>query len=203
MDFSAFLNFDGAVFEWVEKIHNYGIDAIIEPILVFLTNLFDTGIIWIIIALILFCFKKTRRAGLVMGAALLVMMVCNNLILKNFFARPRPFNLDWPALKSGWKYVYPGLVDKPDSYSFPSGHSSSGFAAATGLATSKKAYFYIPGFLLAAIVAFSRIYVMVHYPTDVLFGMLFGIIYGLIAMLICKWIISFINNKTKLTLFKA
>ncbi|MBQ7547376.1 MAG: phosphatase PAP2 family protein [Clostridia bacterium] len=203
MDFSAFLNFDAAVFQWVNKIHDYSIDAIIEPVLVFLTNLFDTGIFWIILAAVLFCFKKTRRAGLTMAAALLVMMVCNNLVLKNLLARPRPFNLDWPAMKDGWKYVYPGLVDQPHSYSFPSGHSSSGFAAATGLCVSKKPYLYIPGLLLAAIVAFSRIYVMVHYPTDVIFGALFGVIYGLIAIFICKWIIKMVNDKTKLGLFRA
>ena len=202
MDFSGFLNFDAAVFQWVEQIHNYAIDGVIGAVLVFLTKLFDTGFIWMIVAAVLFCFKKTRRAGVTMAAALAVMVVCNNLVLKNLFARPRPFNLDWPAMKNGWQYIYPQLVDKPSSFSFPSGHASSGFAAATGLCVTKKPYLYIPGILLAAVVAFSRIYVEVHYPTDVIFGALLGIVYGLIAVFVCRLLIKIVNEKTKLKLFR-
>ena len=191
MDFSVFLNFDKSIFLWVEKIFDYSISSVITPILVFLTNLGDSGILWIALGIILLFFKKTRKAGITVLGALAVMMVCNNFVLKNLFARTRPFNLE------EWKdwFVYPELVSRPKSYSFPSGHSSSGFAAATGLCASKKARFIVPGFLLAALIAFSRIYVHVHYPTDVIFGALFGILYGLIAIFLCKWILNMLNNK--------
>ncbi len=204
MDFSAFLNFDAAVFQWVEKIIDHGISGILTPFLIFLTKLGDDGILWIVLAIVLMIFKKTRKAGFTMAGALIIMMVCNNLVLKNLFARPRPYVLEWPEMANGWKYldVYP-LVEKLKSYSFPSGHASSAFAAATGLVVSKKPYLYIPGFILAALIAFSRIYVHIHYPTDVLFGALFGIIYGLIAIFVCRWIINKINDKTKLNVFRA
>lgn len=198
MDFSVFLNFDKAIFQWVDRLLETQLAAILSPILVFLTNLGEGGIIWIAVAILLMCFKKTRRAGFTVAGALVIMLVCNNIILKNVFARPRPFNLEV------WKdwYVYPNLVSQPHSLSFPSGHSSSAFAAATALCTSKKAYIIVPGFLMAAIIAFSRIYVEVHYPTDVIFGALFGILYGLIAIFVCKWIIGKINDKTKLNVFR-
>ena len=197
MDFSVFLNFDKAIFQWVEKVFDYGVNAILEPILVFLTNLGDSGILWIAVAILFMCFKKTRKVGLTMAGALVVMTVCNNLILKNLFARTRPFNLE------EWKdwFVYPELVKRPSSYSFPSGHASSAFAAATGITVSKKAYYIIPAYLLAAIIAFSRIYVHVHYPTDVIFGALFGIIYGIIAIFLVKWALKLINDKTNLKFF--
>ena len=191
MDFSVFLNFDKAIFLWVEKVFDYSISSVITPILVFLTNLGDSGILWIALGIILLFFKKTRKAGITVLGALAVMMVCNNFVLKNLFARTRPFNLEV------WKdwFVYPELVKRPSSYSFPSGHSSSGFAAATGLCASKKKHLIIPAFVLAAVIAFSRIYVHVHYPTDVIFGALFGILYGLIAIFLCKWILNKLNDK--------
>ena len=70
------------------------------------------------------------------------------------------------------------------------------------MTVSKKARFIVPGYVLAALIAFSRIYVHVHYPTDVIFGALFGIVYGVIAIFVCKFIIKLVNEKTKLTVFK-
>lgn len=198
MDFSAFLGFDRAVFEWVERIFDYGISGLLTPILVFLTRLGDGGILWIVMAIVLMVFKKTRKVGFTMAGAIVCMFFFNNVFLKNLFARPRPFDLEV------WKdwFVYPELVSRPDSFSFPSGHSSSAFAAATGFAVCKKTRYIVPVYLLAATIAFSRIYVHVHYPTDVLFGALFGVLYGVIAIFICKWIIQLVNEKTKLTVFK-
>ena len=198
MDFSAFLGFDRAVFEWVERIFDYGISGVLTPILVFLTRLGDGGILWIALAIVLMLFKKTRKIGFTVAGAIICMFFFNNVFLKNFFARPRPFDLDV------WKdwFVYPEFVTRPDSFSFPSGHASSAFAAATGLTVSKKARFIVPGYVLAALIAFSRIYVHVHYPTDVIFGALFGIVYGVIAIFVCKFIIKLVNEKTKLTVFK-
>lgn len=198
MDFSAFLGFDRAVFEWVERIFDYGISGVLTPILVFLTRLGDGGILWIALAIVLMIFKKTRKIGFTVAGAIICMFFFNNVFLKNFFARPRPFDLDV------WKdwFVYPEFVTRPDSFSFPSGHASSAFAAATGLTVSKKARFIVPGYVLAALIAFSRIYVHVHYPTDVIFGALFGIVYGVIAIFVCKFIIKLVNEKTELTVFK-
>lgn len=198
MDFSAFLAFDKAIFLWVEKIFDYGISAILTPILVFLTNIGEDGIVWVVLALILMCFKKTRKIGFTMAAAGALVVVCNNLLMKSCFDRVRPFNLE---IWRDW-FVYPEFVSRPDSFSFPSGHASSSFAAATALTCSKKARYIVPAFIMAALISFSRVYLHVHYPTDILFGALFGVLYGIIAIVVCKYIIQFVNEKTKLTVFR-
>lgn len=178
--FDPFLHFDLSVFQWVQTIHG----GFLDKLMVIITSLGEGGIIFIAIALALLCTKKYRKAGVAIIVALLVMEVGNNLILKTIFARPRPFNLD-PTVYSWWHEVYkfPELVSRPTSYSFPSGHTSSAFAAAIALLWYDRK-FGIPLTLFAAVMGFSRIYVEVHYCTDVLFGALVGIVYALIGVLI-------------------
>ncbi|MCR5484193.1 MAG: phosphatase PAP2 family protein [Clostridiales bacterium] len=191
MDFQAFLSFDRAVFEWFERVFfDTGLGALATPFFKFVTYLGEGGVFWILLGLLLMVFKKTRKCGFAVLGALVCMMVINNLALKNIIARTRPFNLEqW----RDW-FVYPEIVPRPSSFSFPSGHSSSAFAAATATTSSKKPYIYIPAFILAALIGCSRIYVHVHYCTDVLFGALFGIIYGLIGILVVSLIIKLIKK---------
>jgi len=178
--FDPFLHFDLSVFQWVQTIHG----GFLDKLMVIITSLGEGGIIFIAVALALLCTKKYRKAGVAIIVALLVMEVGNNLILKTIFARPRPFNLD-PTVYSWWHEVYkfPELVSRPTSYSFPSGHTSSAFAAGIALLWYDRK-FGIPLTLFAAVMGFSRIYVEVHYCTDVLFGALVGVVYALIGVLI-------------------
>ncbi len=178
--FDPFLHFDLSVFQWVQTIHG----GFLDKLMVVITTLGENGIIFIAIALALLCTKKYRKAGVAIIAALLVMEVGNNLILKTIFARPRPFNLD-PTVYSWWHEVYkfPDLVSRPTSYSFPSGHTSSAFAAGIALLWYDRK-FGIPLTIFAAVMGFSRIYVEVHYCTDVLIGALVGVVYALIGVLI-------------------
>lgn len=185
--FEPFLHFDLSVFEWVQTIQTPILSAILKVI----TTLGEGGIIFILLALILLFTKKYRKAGFAMIVALGVMVICNNLILKEILARPRPFNLtfDW------WNEVYkfPDIVSRPDSYSFPSGHTSSAFAAAIALVWYDKKI-GIPTTIFAFIMGFSRIYVEVHYCTDVIAGMLVGIIYAIIGILIAKWLYPYFEK---------
>ncbi len=180
--FDQFLNFDLRIFEWVQTFNS---NAILTPILKIITTLGEGGIIFIVMALILMVTKKYRKAGFAMLIALVVMVICNNVVLKEMFARPRPFNLtyDW------WNevYKYPEIVSRPSSWSFPSGHTSSAFAAAVAVLWYDRKI-GIPTFVFAAIMGFSRIYVEVHYPTDVIAGAIVGIIYAFIGILIVKLI---------------
>ncbi|MGN0468937.1 MAG: phosphatase PAP2 family protein [Acutalibacteraceae bacterium] len=180
--FENFLHFDLSIFEWVQSIQN----PVLTAILKFVTTLGEGGIIFIALALVLICTKKYRKIGFAVIIALLVMEIGNNLILKELFARPRPFNLegyDW------WNevYKYPDFVSKPTSYSFPSGHTSSAFAAAVAVLWYNRKI-GIPTTIFAFIMGFSRIYVEVHYPTDVIAGILVGIVYALIGVLITKFL---------------
>ena len=129
------------------------------------------GVIWIVAAVILLFFRKTRRAGAAMLVALLIGLLVGNVLLKEWVMRPRPF-VTHPDLTA--------LLDPGDEWSFPSAHTLSGFAAATAL------WFFhrkssIPAYLMAALIAFSRLYASVHYPTDILAGALLGILCGLLA----------------------
>lgn len=179
--FNNFLNFDLSVFQWIQSIQNPVLNVIFKVI----TTLGDSGIIFILLGLVLLCTKKYRKAGVAVIVALLVMEVGNNLILKELFARPRPFNLeyDW------WNEVYkfPEIVSRPSSYSFPSGHTSSAFAATIAVLWYDRKI-GIPATVFAFIMGFSRIYVQVHYCTDVLAGALVGVVYALLGVLIAKYL---------------
>lgn len=189
--FDSLLGFDLAVFEWVQSIQSHFLTAIMTTV----TTLGDEGIIFIVLGLVLLCTKKYRKAGLSVLIALVVMLVLNNLVLKELMARPRPFNLD-PEAYAWWHevYKYPNFnIHQPSSYSFPSGHTSSAFAAAIAV------LFYdrklgIPTTIFAAIMGFSRIYVEVHYCTDVIGGAIVGIIYALIGCAIAKLLFPYVDK---------
>ena len=183
--FDPFLHFDLRIFEWIQTIQG----TFFDNIMIAITTLGEGGIIFILLALALICTKKYRKAGVAVLVALVVMEVGNNLILKELFARPRPFNLaETDSVKYAWwaeSYRFPALVSEPSSYSFPSGHTSSAFAAAIAVLWYDRKI-GIPTTVFAFIMGFTRIYVEVHYPTDVIFGALFGVVYALIGILIMK-----------------
>lgn len=189
--FDSLLGFDLAVFEWVQSIQSHFLTAIMTTI----TTLGDEGIIFIVLGLVLLCTKKYRKAGISVLIALVVMLVFNNLVLKELIARPRPFNLD-PEIYDWWHevYKYPHFnIHQPSSYSFPSGHTSSAFAAAIAVLCHDRKI-GIPTTIFAAIMGFSRIYVEVHYCTDVIGGAIVGIIYALIGVLIAKLLYPYIDK---------
>ena len=189
--FDSLLGFDLAVFEWVQGIQNHLLTAIMTTI----TTLGDEGIIFIVLGLVLLFTKKYRKAGVSILVALVVMLLLNNIVLKELIARPRPFNLD-PETYAWWHevYKYPNFnIHQPSSYSFPSGHTSSAFAAAIALLCHDRKL-GIPTTIFAAIMGFSRIYVEVHYCTDVIGGAIVGIIYALLGVLIAKILYPYIDK---------
>lgn len=131
----------------------------------------NAGAVWIVLAIALLCFRKTRRAGAAMLVALLIGVLIGNVWLKEWIMRPRPF-VTHPELTA--------LLDPGDQWSFPSGHTLSSFAAATALCFFHRKSGAL-AYILAALIAFSRLYASVHYPTDVLAGVLLGILCGLVG----------------------
>lgn len=143
----------------------------------FITSIGNAGIIWILLTIILIITKKTRRVGLSSSLSLIGSLVFNNLLLKNIFARPRPYT-KIPDLNV--------LISLPTDWSFPSGHTASSFAFATVMLITMPKKYSIPCLILAVLISFSRLYLGVHYPTDVLGGILSGILLGIIAVKITK-----------------
>lgn len=176
---------DVAVYQFVDSIMN----PVLDVIMTFITHLGDApGIIWWVLGICLLIPKKTRKLGILMFAGLLCASLINNVCLKNIIERPRPYNID-PSVwtNAGYEYVWPNLIHKSSSWSFPSGHSSSSIGAAFALllgCKNKKLAIGIPAFVLSFLIAFSRIYVHVHYPTDVIVGAVVGLVGGLIGYLL-------------------
>lgn len=170
--------FDIPILNWIQSHLRTSFGDAIMP---YITSLADAGIVWILLCLVLLCFRKYRKAGLSMGAALLMGMIVCNLILKPLVGRIRPFDFMW--LHEGMQI--PLLITPPNDFSFPSGHTMASFCAATALMTHHKP-FGITAMLLAVLIAFSRLYLYLHYPTDVLFSLIVGIGLGLLGSLLVQ-----------------
>lgn len=179
------VNIDVAIYQFVDSIMN----PVLNVIMTFITHLGDTpGIIWFILGLGLLIPRKTRKLGILLFAGLAFASVINNLCLKEIIERPRPYNLDPEVWKNaGYEYIWPNLIKKSDSWSFPSGHTSTsigaGFALLLGC-RKKELGIGIPAFIISLLIGFSRIYVHVHYPTDVIVGALIGLLSGLAMYLV-------------------
>lgn len=162
-----------------DLLHCSFLDTIMPP----LTALGDKGIIWIILAAFLLIFKKTRKFGLAVAIALILDLVVCNITLKPIFARIRPYDMTEVKL----------LIAAPHDFSFPSGHTAASFTAVFALVFSRSKI-YIPSLILAVIIAFSRLYLFVHYPTDVLGGVVIGLLCGYLGALIARRLLEYIDK---------
>lgn len=144
----------------LNNLHN----PILDRIMIAMTNLGDAGLIWIGVAIILLFIKKTRKCGVLMLVSMVLGLIIGNGLLKNLIARERPCWLDRSI---------PLLIPEPHDYSFPSGHTLASFEAAVMIYLHNKKWGII-SFVLAVLIAFSRMYLFVHFPTDVLGGAALG-----------------------------
>ncbi|MFU2423303.1 MAG: phosphatase PAP2 family protein [Bacteroides sp.] len=159
--------------DFLQTIHT----PLLDKILAFITSLGNAGIIWIVLAVVLLILPKTRKTGIIVAAALLMDLILCNLILKNMVARVRPYDVNTAIAI---------LIKKPLDFSFPSGHTAASFAAMTALFLAKMKKAWIAALVLAVLIAFSRLYFYVHYPTDVLGGAVVGILSGIIGYTIVE-----------------
>jgi undecaprenyl-diphosphatase len=147
-----------------------------------ITKLGDKGIIWIILALLMLVFlpSKYRKIGFTVVLALVLSVIMCNGIMKNLWQRVRPFNAD-----TSFENLY-NIFASIHDWSFPSGHTSASFAAALAIFMwdRKKGTWAIVG---AVLIALSRLYLTVHYPTDVLASLVLGSLYGVIAYFVAAW----------------
>ena len=141
-----------------------------------ITVLGNAGIFWIITAVALLLFPKHRKTGLSMGVALILGLIVCNITMKPLLARMRPY--DYQLAHFGTQIQL--LIATPHDFSFPSGHTLASFEAATVLLIRNRKL-GIPAIVLACLIAFSRLYLYVHYPTDVLFSVGMGIGFGFLG----------------------
>lgn len=151
-----------------------------DSIMPWITKLGDGGVFWIALALILLIPKKTRRTGAAMAVAMMLGLIIGNGLIKNLVMRTRPFDLAHPVVTRGNL-----LISPPSDYSFPSGHTLASFEAATALFKDHTVYGFL-AYVLAILIAFSRLYLQVHYPSDVLGGAILGFLLGLLGSSIVK-----------------
>lgn len=137
----------------------------LDKLMVHITKLGDGGCIWIILDVFLLLSKQTRREGILLTTSLIIEAMLCNLVLKPLIARTRPCDIN-PTISL--------LIPRPTDYSFPSGHTAASFVAVMILYLCRS-ILWKPALLLACLIAFSRMYLYVHYPSDVIAGMLIGI----------------------------
>ncbi len=143
----------------------------LDSLMVFLSFIGEGGIVWFLVAIPMLFFKKSRTCGVVMILSMGITLLLGEFMLKNLIGRVRPCNVNMDIEM---------LVKRPESFSFPSGHTSSSFVSATTIFLWNKKY-GIPALILAFLIAFSRLYNYVHFPTDIIAGALFGIFVSLLV----------------------
>lgn len=169
---------DFAILDWIQEYLQCSFLDTIMPAISFLGN---KGWIWILIAIIMLFPKKTRSTGLTMGGGMLTGLLVGNGILKNLVQRERPC---WIVED------FELLIDNPTDYSFPSGHALSSFIAATVIYRYNRKW-GAAAYVLASLISFSRLYLYVHFPSDILISILLGILIGDLA----AWVQQTISQK--------
>lgn len=158
-------------FEWLNKVF------------IFITHFGDGGLFWILLSALLLVMRKTRWVGLTSSVSIGLGALCTNVCLKNLVQRTRPYVVN-DQLNV--------LINFPHDYSFPSGHTCASFAVATVIFCLLPRKYGVPAIIFASLIAISRLYVGVHYPTDILGGLIIGVSAAFIAI----YLVKKINHKS-------
>ena len=145
--------------------HCEWMDTLMPP----LSSLGDAGIIWIVLSILLLLFPRTRRAGVASAFSLILMLISGNMILKPLISRMRPFTVNTAVTL---------LIPPPGDFSFPSGHTSAALSCAATWWRYLPQFWRLAAAVCAVLMGLSRLYVGVHFPTDVLCGILVGLFCG-------------------------
>lgn len=177
------IEFDRTILFWIQdNLRNVFTDNFFSVI----TYFGEKGIFWLSMAVILLFFKKTRKCGIMMIGAVALGFFTGECFVKNLVCRNRPFILfEWDVENL--------LITAPAGFSFPSGHTCASFAASTSIFFNSRKW-GIPALCFAFLIAFSRIFLFVHFPSDIIIGMLWGIT----AAVIVKLIVDCIYKKKQL-----
>lgn len=162
------------ILDWIQNLRSPAGDAF-WPLV---TKLGNAGMIWILLAAVLLIIPRTRKSGAILAVALCVDLVLCNRIMKPTIARVRPFNVNTAVSL---------LIPGPGDFSFPSGHTAASFTAVAALFFAGEKKLWKLALIPATLIAFSRLYLYVHYPTDILGGMAVGVIAGYMGCIIVRF----------------
>lgn len=176
------VTFDLPILDWIQANLKNGFGDVIWPII---TLFGDGGIFWIGVAVVLLIFPKTRKTGIGMGIALFIGVIVCNVTMKPLIGRIRPYDFKEQRLD----VIIPLLGDRLHDFSFPSGHTIASFEASVVIFRNYKKT-GIAAIILAFLIAFSRLYMYYHYPTDVLFSMVVGTIFAIIGDILAEIIVK-------------
>lgn len=168
---------DLSILDWIQANLRGGFLDAVAPVI---TLFGEGGIFWIALTVLLLVIPKTRKYGLAMFIALALDVLLCNLIIKPIVARPRPW-----TYRPGIEAEIAALTKLPTDFSFPSGHTAIAFAGACGLLFSRNKW-GVAAVILALLVGLSRLYLYVHYPSDVLAGAVLGTLCGLAGAILAK-----------------
>lgn len=163
---------DEEILRWVQE---YLHSDILTPIMKGVTYSFNYGLLPFALSTAFLCFKKTRKLGILCACSVAATFLIDNVIIKNIADRIRPYESLQDILR---------LIAPQSDYSFPSGHSASAFTIATVIYKECSKKFGIPALIYASLVALSRVYLGVHYPSDVITGAVTGALFAYITCLI-------------------
>lgn len=166
--FDFIQNIDISIIEKIYRFQHNLNSKLFNKIMIFFTILGDNGMIWIAIALILFLNRKYRKIAVFSIVSLIICALLVNVILKPLIHRPRPFSELADIVL---------LIKAPKDYSFPSGHTAASFVMVYIFFRHIKKYF-IPVLITGILIAFSRMYLSVHFPSDIIAGIIIGIFSG-------------------------
>ena len=175
--YNCAISFDLPIREWIQANLQ---SPFMDKFMPFITVFGNGGIFWIACAVLLMFIPKTRRIGFGMAFALTMGLVVCNMVLKPGVARIRPYDL-----QETLGVTIDLLIKRSHDFSFPSGHTIASFEACTVLMLGNKKL-GIPATLLAILIAFSRLYLYVHYPTDVITSIFLGTAFGFIGWALAK-----------------
>ena len=173
---SAFAGYDSAILRLTHGMAE-ALGGILTPVMKVITLLGEKGLILILASLVLMLFSRTRRAGVCMFGAIACGAILTNFILKDWVARPRPFE-SLTVYRQWWDFLG---SPAEDGFSFPSGHVTAATAGMTALCLTKGRKWILPSVIWVLLMALSRNYLMAHYPSDVLFAVLIGLLAAAIA----------------------
>ena len=162
----------------LDSIQDIFRNDVLDVIMKFVSRIGDYSVVWIVLAVVLLIIPRTRRSGVAIALSLIIDVLLCNVIVKPIAARTRPYEYNTDIVL---------LIDRLSDYSFPSGHTAAAFAVVTALLKCRNRI-WIPAIVLGILMAFSRLYLYVHYPTDVIFGVLIGIAAGMLAYTVMRFI---------------